>query len=53
MLEPEEGADPPPTDPKNSVTFFPFNALATALRSPDETLTPEAFRTAVSEAALT
>ena len=51
-LEPDDaGADP--TDPKNSVTFLPLRALATALSNPAETVTPEAWRTAVNEAALT
>jgi hypothetical protein len=43
-----DGADP--TDPKNSDTFLPFNALATALSNPAETVTPAAWMTAVNDA---
>jgi hypothetical protein len=51
-LEPD---DPPDTEtpPKNSVTFLPLRAFATALSNPAETLTPEALRTAVNESAVT
>ena len=53
-LEPDEaGADPVPTDPKNSETFLPLRALATALSNPAETLTPEALSTALNESTLT
>jgi hypothetical protein len=41
------------TDPKNSETFLPLRALATALSNPAETVTPEAWRTAVNDAWLT
>ncbi len=48
-LEPEATE----TDPKYSETFLPLRVLATALSNPAETVTPEAWRTAVNEAALT
>ena len=42
--------DPPPTDPKKSLTFLPLRALATAESNPLLKLTPEAFNTAVNDA---
>jgi len=46
-------AEDDPTDPKKSLTFFPLRALTTALSNPADTVTPEAWMTAVNEAWLT
>jgi hypothetical protein len=43
----------PADDPKKSVTFFPFNALATALTRVGLTVTLAAASTALSESAVT
>ena len=45
--------DPPPTDPKNSLTCLPLRALATAASNPAETVSPAAWTTAVNDAWLT
>ncbi len=51
-LEPDDPLDTE-TPPKNSFTFLPLRALATALSNPAETLTPEALRTEDNESAVT